>query len=220
MNKIEHAKQLLNELADLDYLNLSLIEIMANRKKLRKEIEVLTIEMYDAKRNGNQEYNEELYDLREEVIQLRDKMENKTMKFFQKLGKIHTIIGIIALVVIIGATGIKILKEGDSELSRSVKYATQEGITNEDIFNAIDPDSNWFAGTTDDGIEFVEVEFEVSIDLDKDGINELENVTIQWEVNKEKYRFHVISINGAVQNQTVGGLLYSEILERGIRANS
>lgn len=213
MNK-DSIIEFVEQLESRDFSEVEYSEI----KEIKKEIKSYIQWLYTYKETTKDEWKE-VMNLISRLATVRDSMANNKMKkkkkAFKTIGRIHFIVSIIALLAIFIIPKILISQDGNFELVNSVKNAEYAGYTLERIFKLVGDNSDWYGGTTEDGIDVVQVEFDLSMDVDHNGINELRKIYIQWVVGTEQFKFHTIAIDGATQNAFVGNELYSEILDLG-----
>ncbi len=150
-----------------------------------------------------------------EVLMARVKGKIKFSKVFNR---IRWVFVAFALIIIL-PTIIQSLSEGDTALVDSVRNATQSGMTNKAIFEAIDPDAKWQGGDTEDGDKVVDLTFNASQDFDQDGIMTACVVKIRWIVTEDQYIFYALSIDDAIQNDLMGPLMYQNFINMGLESN-
>ena len=217
MDIIQKTREVIDELQGLDFKAMSTKELKERRAGLRKCIEELTIEMFDAKKRKDSIRSANLKEARREAMALNEKMETKFVRGYQKLNKIITIVGVIALVVVIAVVASKMMGEGNFENTRAMKASLIQGVPIGSIFEEIDADAEWFAGQVESGQEVVQVELDLPLDLNQDGITQLEKTKIQWILLEDSWEFYTLAINDSPQTKLEGMMLYTEIIQAGIQ---
>ena len=214
----QKTREVIDELQGLDFKEMPTKELKRKRKELRKCIEDLTIKIIEAKRNEDSIRAANLKGIRREAMALNEKMETKFVRGYQKFNKIVTIVGIVGLVVLVVVIGSKMLGEGDFENTLAIKTSMIDGVPVGTIFDEIDADAEWFSAEAETGEEVVQVEFELPLDLNQDGLTQLEKTKIQWVLMEDRWEFYTLAINDSPQNKLEGTLLYAEIIRAGIEA--
>lgn len=214
----ERTRELIKELGGIDYHNIKTSKIRENKSRIRKELESLYAEKFSKRKEINEENLKEINNLIEKLEELRKGMVNKSLKLAKTLSNIITIIQIIAVLVLVGWFGYSFLSEGDFKTTKAFKNSTYKGLTMETIFDEIDPNTKWYSGESDSGQQFVNVTFDLSLDVNDDGINDLVEVLMQWHQNDggDRFEFYTLSINGAAQDKSFVVSLYNDVMERAI----